>query len=91
MLDGNSMAFFRSQYVGRCSLVLSHCKRSCHGCFGRPCAQGYSISAFNPLAAQRCVLQTGVLFLSLSGSGGATQASMMVYQQCWKEWAGWCA
>ena len=33
-----------------------------------------------------------VLFLSLSGGGGATQMSTSkVYQQCWKEWAGWCA
>ena len=27
-------------------------RRSCHGCFGRPCTQGSAISAFNPLAAQ---------------------------------------
>ena len=38
-----------------------------------------------------CVMQTGVLFLSLSGSGGVTRASTSkVYQQYWKEWAGWC-
>ena len=37
-------------------------------------------------------MQTGVLFLILSGSGGATQVSTSkVYQQCWKEWASWCA
>ena len=37
-------------------------------------------------------MQTGVLFLSLSGIGRATQVSIMkVYQQCWKEWVGWCA
>ena len=29
---------------------------------------------------------------SMSGSRGATLASTSkVYQQCWKEWAGWCA
>ena len=75
--------------------VAQHCpiiKKSYHGCFGRPPAQGYAVSAFNPLAAQRCVVQTWVLFLSLSGNGGATPASMTkVYQQCWKEWAGWGA
>ena len=39
-----------------------------------------------------CVTQTGFIFLSLSGSGGATWATMSeVYQQCWKEWASWCA
>ena len=31
-------------------------KRSHHGCFGRPGAQGSAISAFNPLAAQQHVL-----------------------------------
>ena len=46
--------------------LLSHHKRSDHGCFGRPGAQGSAISAFNPLAAQRCGLhRQGFLFLSL--------------------------
>ena len=45
-----------SQHVGRHSLPLSHCKGSCCGYFGRPHAQGSAMSAFNPLAAQRCVL-----------------------------------
>ena len=50
------------------------------------------IHAFNPLAAQRCVAQTRVLFLSLPGSGRGDQASMTkVYQLCWKEQSGWCA
>ena len=39
-----------------------------------------------------CATQTGVLFFSLSGGGGVTQISTSkVYQQCWKEWASWCA
>ena len=39
-----------------------------------------------------CAMQTGVLYLSLSDSGGATQVSTSkVYQQCWKAWEGWCA
>ena len=52
MLDGGSLASHSSQQVGRCSLVVSHHKRSHHGCFGRPGAQGSAISAFNPLAPQ---------------------------------------
>ena len=36
----------------------------------RPDVQGSAITVFDPLAAQRNVLQTRVLFLSLSGSGG---------------------
>ena len=52
MLDGGSLASHSSQHAGRCSLVVPSCKRSCHGCFGRPGAQGSVISAFNPLAAQ---------------------------------------
>ena len=55
MLDGGSLASHHSQHVGRCSSVVSHHKKSCHGCFGRPGAQGSVISAFNPLAVQQCV------------------------------------
>ena len=87
-----SLASHNSQHIGRCSLAVSNHKRSCHRHFGRPGAQGSAISAFNPLAAQQCVTQRGVLFLSLSGGGWATQTSTSkVYQQCWKEWARWCA
>ena len=52
MLDGGSLAPHSSQHVGRCSLVVPYCKRSCHGCLSRPGAQGSATSAFNPLAAQ---------------------------------------
>ena len=52
MLDGDSLASHHSQHVGRCSSVVSHCQRSCHGCFSRPGTQGSVISAFNPLEAQ---------------------------------------
>ena len=34
----------------------AHHERSHHWCFGRPCAQGSAISAFNLLAVHRCVL-----------------------------------
>ena len=56
MLDGGSLASNSSQHAGRCSLVVPSCKRSHHGCFSRPGAQGSVISAFNPLAAQQHVL-----------------------------------
>ena len=69
MLDGGSLASHSFQHTGRCSSVVSHHKRSCHRCFGRPGTQGSAISAFNPLAAQQHVLCRWVLFLSLSGSG----------------------
>ena len=49
MLDGGSLVSHSSQHVGRHYLALSHHKRSHHGCFSRPCAQGSAISAFNPL------------------------------------------
>ena len=55
-LDGGSLAPHSSQHVGRHSSAVPHHKRSCHGCFGRPGIQGSAISAFNPLAAQQCVL-----------------------------------
>ena len=56
MLDGGSLASHSSQHAGRHSSVVSHCERSCCGCFSRPGTQGSAIYAFNPLAAQRCVL-----------------------------------
>ena len=56
MLDGGSLASHSSQDVGRHLSALSHHKRSFYGCFGRQHAQGSAISAFNPLAVQRCVL-----------------------------------
>ena len=40
MLDGGSLASHSSQHAGRCSLVVPFSKRSHHGCFGRPGAQG---------------------------------------------------
>ena len=49
---------------------VSCCKRSCHGCFGRPGVQGSVISALNPLAAQKYVLcRQEFSSLHLSGSG----------------------
>ena len=50
------------------------------------------MAAFNPLAAQQCVLHKQGFFSSVCPAVvGATQASVSkVYQQCWKEWAGWC-
>ena len=70
MLDGGFLASYNSQHVGRHSLVPSCHRRLHHGCFCRPGAQGSAISAFNVLAAHGYdVVQTWVLFLSLSGSG----------------------
>ena len=56
MLDGGSLALHSSQHVVRHSLVVPCHKRSCHGCLSWPGAQGSALSAFNPLAAQQCVL-----------------------------------
>ena len=80
-------------HVGRCSIMVPHHKRSCHGCLSRPHAQGSAISAFNPLAAQQCVLwRQGFSSLVCQAVTGAIQASTSkVYQQYWKEWVGWCA
>ena len=93
MLDGGAMAPHSSHWVGRHSLAVPHHKRSCHGCFDRPGAQGSAISAFNLLAAQQRVLcRQGFPSSVCQAVVGATQASMSkVFQQCWKKWAGWCA
>ena len=93
MLDGGSLASHHSQHVGRCSSAVSHHKRSRHGCFGRTGAQGSAISAFNTLAAQQHVLSRQRFSSSVCQVVvGATQMPMSkAYQQCWKEWVGWCA
>ena len=93
MLDGGSLAPHSSQHVGRHSSAVAHHKRSSHRCLSRPGAQGSAISAFNPLAAQQCVLCRWEFSSSVCQTvAGATQAFMSkVHQQCWKEWAGWCA
>ena len=93
MLDGGSLASHISQHAGRCSSAVSHYKRSHHGCFSRPGAQGSAISAFHPLAAQQCVLcRQGFASLVCQAVAGATRMSMSrVYQQCWKELTSWCA
>ena len=93
MLDGGFLASYCSQHVGRHLSVVSHHKRAHHGCFSRPGTQGSAIFGFNPLAAQQCVLHRQGLSSSVCQTVvGATQVSMSkVYQQCWKEWAGWCA
>ena len=67
MLDGGFLTPHSSQHVGRHSLAVSHHKRSSHGCFDRPGAQGCAISAFNTLAAQQYLLCRWFLFFSLSG------------------------
>ena len=93
MLDGGSLASHSSQHAGRCSLMVPSSKKSHRGCFGRPGTQGSAISASNPLAAQQCVLcRQGFSSSVCQAVAGATQTSTSrVYQQCWKEWAGWCA
>ena len=93
MLDGGSLASHSSQYVGRCSSAVSHLKRSHHGCFSRPGTQGSAISAFNPLVAQWCVLHRQGFSSSVCQAvvGTTWMSTSKVYQQCWKEWASWCA
>ena len=55
--------------------------------------KGSTVSAFNPLAAQRCVLcRQGFSSLFCQAVAGATRMSTSsVYQQYWKEWDSWCA
>ena len=93
MLDGGSLASHSSQHAGRHSSAVSHCNRSRCGCLGRPSTQGSAVSAFYPLAAQWCVLcQQGFSSSVCQVVAGATRTSTSwVYQQCWREWAGWCA
>ena len=62
-------------------------------CFGRPGAQGSTITAFNTLASQRCVLHrqwfSSSVCQTIAELTGASTTK--AYKQCWKEWAVWCA
>ena len=59
---GSSLASHSSQHAGRCSLAVSHHKRSHCGCFGRPGAEGSVVSAFNPwLLSDMCYADKGSL------------------------------
>ena len=51
-----SLASPSSQHAGRHSLLMSYYTRSDHEYFSRLGPQGSTITAFNPLAAHRCVL-----------------------------------
>ena len=63
------------------------------GCFVRLGAQGSAISTFNHLGAQGYMLCrlwfSSSVFQALVGA--TPTSTLKVYQQCWKEWAGWCA
>ena len=54
--------------------------------------KGLQYLHLNPLAAQQCVLhKQGFSSSVCQAVAGATQTSTSrVYQQCWKEWTGWC-
>ena len=70
LLDGGFQAPHSSQNAHRHSSLLFYYKRSCCGCSSRLDSQGSAITAFNPLAAQRCLLCSWVLFFNPPGSGG---------------------
>ena len=76
MLDGGSLASQSSEHVGRCSSAVSHHKRSCHGCFGRPCVQGSAISAFNCWLLRDVCCTDGFSSSVCQAVVGATQTSM---------------
>ena len=63
--NGGYLASHSSQHAGIHSLLLSYYMKSCHGCFSRLGARGSAITTWNPGSSEMCVVQTGVLFLSL--------------------------
>ena len=69
---------------------LSHHKRPHLGCLSRLGAKGSGIVVFNPLISQRHVFhRQGFSSSVCQAMAGLTEASTtVVYQQCWKEWAG---
>ena len=72
---------------------MSYHNKPHQGCFGWPDAQGSVMAAFKTLAAQTYVLHKQRVSSSVCQAVlGATQVSTaMVYWECWKEMASWCA
>ena len=87
------MASLISQHVVKHSSLVSHHKGFYHGCFSGLSAQGTTIAAFNALVVQRCVFCKQRFSSSVwqVAAGAALASTTKVYQQCWKEWASWCA
>ena len=77
LLDWHSLASHCSQYAGRYSLSVSH-----------------AVARHTRLLdAQRCMPCRKELssLISQSMIGAILVSRTKVYQQCWKEWTGWCA
>ena len=89
MLDGGYLAFHCSLHVGRHFLLVCHGKRSHQGCLpiGRLGAKRSAITAFYPLATQRCVLHRQEFYSSICQTvAGLTEVFITkFYQQGWKE------
>ena len=66
LLDGAFLASHSSQHVSRLSSLVSCCKKTCNGCCSGLGAQGSTIAAFSPLAAQMCSGYWGSLPQSLT-------------------------
>ena len=93
LLHGATLASQSSPHVGRYSLSVCHCMRPHLVCFGRQGTQGSAITAFNPLAAWRCVLcRQGFPSSVCQVVMGVTRVSTTkADQHCWEKWAGGCA
>ena len=66
----NGWSFTSTPHVGRHFLLMSHCKRSHLGYFGRLSVKGSATAALNPLATQTCCTDKG-FFFNLSGNDSA--------------------
>ena len=66
---GGYLASYSFQNVGTHCSLLSHSTKCCHGHFSWLGAQGCAITTFYRGCSEMCVVQTRVLFFSLSGSG----------------------
>ena len=92
LLTGGFVASYNAQHVGRHFLITvlwykilplmfpwARCARVCH-------------HSIYPSCSEVCVVQTGVLFLSLTCSG---RGDSSIYNKCYlqhlKEWISWCA
>ena len=83
MFDRGSLASHSSQHVGRHSLAVLHHKRSHCVLKGLPYLHLTLWLLSNVCFTDR------VLFLGLSWATWVSTSK--VYQQCWKEWPGWCS
>ena len=91
LFAGSSLALHSFQKCWKTLLTVSYHKKSPYGYFGRLGAQGSTITAFKPLAAQRWMLHSFSCSVCQAVAGTTQATTTNIYPWGWKERAVQCA